>query len=442
MPMNEVEILRASLFHTPASDRSHEGLPSARLIAHEDGALAIQHGRILASGEYDSIHARWPEARARDWRGGFLLPGFVDTHTHYPQARIVGRLGRTLIDWLDEVALPEEARHQDVAYARATADHFVGALATHGTTTALVFGAHFAAATASLFEAASRAGLRVVSGLVMSDRRLRPELHQSTTDAYRDCSELIRCFHKKGRLLYAVTPRFALSASEAMMEVCQTLRREHADLRLQTHINESSSEVAECARLFPWARDYLAVYERYDLDGPFSVMAHNVHVTSSELERLAASRTSIAHCPASNLVLGSGVFPMQRHVHAGVHFALGTDVGAGTGFAVMKEALQAHLVQRVAPHGAVLDPARMLYLSTRAGAEALGLQDEIGDFSTGKAADFVYLRASRGSPLAAVLERAEAPVDRLTALFVHAGSEAVRQVRVEGAVVHQSGDES
>jgi len=292
--MNEVEILRASLFHTPASDRSHEGLPSARLIAHEDGALAIQHGRILASGEYDSIHARWPEARARDWRGGFLLPGFVDTHTHYPQARIVGRLGRTLIDWLDEVALPEEARHQDVAYARATADHFVGALATHGTTTALVFGAHFAAATASLFEAASRAGLRVVSGLVMSDRRLRPELHQSTTDAYRDCSELIRCFHKKGRLLYAVTPRFALSASEAMMEVCQTLRREHADLRLQTHINESSSEVAECARLFPWARDYLAVYERYDLDGPFSVMAHNVHVPSWSGSRLLEPRSPTA----------------------------------------------------------------------------------------------------------------------------------------------------
>jgi guanine deaminase len=438
--MTGLEILRASLYHTPAHASSSTGSPSARLVAHEDGALAVQHGRIVASGEYHTIRDRFPEARTTDWRGGFLLPGFVDTHTHFPQARIVGRLGRTLEEWLDEIALPEEARQQDVDYAHETARRFVSALVAHGTTTALVFGAHFAPATAALFQAAADSGLRMASGLVMSDRLLRPELHQSTTDAYKDSNELIRCFHKHGRLLYAVTPRFALSTSEAMLEVCQTLLREHTELRFQTHINESQAEVAECARRFPWARDYLAVYERYHLEGPMSVMAHNVHAKRSELERLAASRTSVAHCPASNLALGSGIFPMQRHADAGVRYALGTDVGAGTGFGILKEALQAHLVQRIAPEPMVLDAARLLYLSTLAGAEALGLAREIGDFSDGKAADFVYLRARNGSPLDTVLERAETPVARLTALFVHAGSEAVRHVRVEGTVVYSSGD--
>lgn len=439
--MSDLEILRASVFHTPAagsSRHSFQGLLNVRLVAHEDGGVAIQRGRVLASGDYDALLRQFPDAKTTDWRGGFLLPGFVDTHTHFPQAFIIGRLGLELGEWLELVALPEEARHHDVEYARRTARYFVSALAAHGTTTALVFGAHFAAATAALFQAAGEAGLRLVSGLVLSDRLLRPELHQSPSDAYEASTDLIRCFHKNGRLLYAVTPRFALSSSEAILEVCQTLLSETSDLRFQTHLNESVREIAECARLFPWASDYLAIYDRYGLNGPRSVMAHNVHPTRSELERLAASRTSIAHCPASNLALGSGIFPMKRHVDAGVHCALGTDVGAGIGFGMLKEALQAHLLQRILPEGLELDAARLLYLMTLAGAEALGLDQEIGDFSAGKAADIVYLRARRQSSLAHALEHAETPVDRLTALFVHGASDAVRQVRVDGVIVHSS----
>ena len=147
----------------------------------------------------------------------------------------------------------------DVAYATGVAQRFVRALAGHGTTTALVFGSHFAPATAALFDAATEAGLRVISGLVVSDRCLRPDLHRSPQDAYRDSTELIRLFHQRGRLLYAVTPRFALSASEAMLEMCQTLLGEHDGLRVQTHINESVAEIAEVSRLFPESGDYLAV---------------------------------------------------------------------------------------------------------------------------------------------------------------------------------------
>ena len=428
------ELLRAPLFHTPRNPFRQE----RALESHWDGGLLIRDGRIAASGDFETIRAANPAATITDLRGGFLLPGLIDTHVHFPQLRVLGRLGRSLLDWLEECALPEEARMADESYARQIASGFVHALASHGTTTALVFGAHFAPATAALFEAGAKSGLRIVSGMVLSDRKLRPELHQTPESAYRDSRELIRCFHRRGRLLYAVTPRFALSTSEAMLEVCQTLRQEHEGLRFQTHLNENSQEIAEVARFFPWASDYLAVYERYGLGGRGAVMAHNVHPAESEIERLAASETAVAHCPSSNAALGSGLFGLKRHVEAGVRVALGTDVGGGTGFGMLKEALQAYLLQRVAPKGALLDAGHMLYLATRAGAEALGLEQDIGDFQPGKAADIVYIKPPADTPLSAVLERTETPEQALSAIFTLAGAESIREVRVEGTIAYKS----
>ena len=420
-----MELLRATIFHTPAG----------ALACHEDGGLLTHGGRVVDCGDFDRVRAAHPQAAVTDWRGGFLMPGFVDAHVHFPQMRIIGALGRSLLDWLEHVALPEEARMADVAYAEDTARRFVHALASHGTTTALVFGAHFSSATAALFDAADAAGLRIISGLVVSDRLLRPELHHTPDDAHRESTGLIQRYHKRGRLLYAVTPRFAFSTTEPMLEVCQTLLNEHPDVRLQTHINENRNEVAELARLFPWAGDYLAVYEKYSLSGRRSVMAHNVHTTDSELERLAAAGTAIAHCPGSNAMLGSGCFPMRRHLSAGVKCALGTDVGGGIGFGMLKEGLHAYLMQRLSPDGVALDAGQLLHLATLAGADALGLGGEIGDFTAGKAADVVYLRPAAGSPLEAVVQRAESPEQALASLFTMAGAESVREVRVAGDIV-------
>jgi guanine deaminase len=429
------ELLRASLFHTPRNPFQEEHA----LESFSDGGLLIRDGRIAGCGDYAGLHAANRGVLVRDLRGGYLLPGLIDTHVHFPQIRVLGGLGHELLDWLEFVALPEEARMSDIACACDTARRFVHALATHGTTTALVFGSHFKAATAALFRAAGRSGLRIVSGQVVSDRALRPELRQSPADAYRDCTQLIREFHNCGRLLFAVTPRFAVSASEAMLEVCQTLLREHAGLRFQTHINENIREQREVARLFPWAEDYLAVYERFDLARPGAVMAHNVHTSDAELGRLAASGTSIAHCPCSNAMLGSGIFPLRRHVEAGVHFALGSDVGGGTGFGILKEALQAYALQRLTPDGMLLTPAHLLYLATRAGAQALQLEHETGDFGIGKSADYIYLRAPASSPLEAVLERAESPARVLSALFTLAGAETIADVRIGGEPVRDDG---
>jgi len=425
------EILRATFIHTPENS-FYEQKP---LAAHEDGGILIRDGRIADSGDFREVLARNPGVATVDMRGGFLLPGFVDTHTHFPQLRVLGSLGRSLLDWLEECALPEEARMADTAYAASIARQFVDSLLRHGTTTAMVFGAHFGAATAALFEAAESAGLRMAAGLVLSDRYLRPELHVDAETAYRESTALIRQFHQRGRQLYAVTPRFALSASEAILEVCQTLRREQAGLRFQTHLNESPAEIGEVVKRFPWASDYFGIYERFDLCGVGAVMAHDVHPRDAEIERLAATATTVAHCPSSNAALGSGIFPMARHLRAGVPIALGTDVGGGTGFGMLKEGLQAYLMQRVAPEGELMDGARLLYLATKAGAKALQLDEEIGDLAPGKSADLVYLRPRPETPLAAVLEAAKTPERMLEALFTLAGEESVQEVRIAGSVV-------
>jgi guanine deaminase len=431
----QAELFRATIFHTPENPFSPDIGDGDTLICHEDGGLLVRDGRVIGCGDYSPIRDANPAAATVDWRGGFILPGLVDAHVHFPQVRIIGAMGRTLLDWLEAVALPEEARMADTGYAAETARLFLRALASHGTTTALVFGAHFAGAMAELFEAANGSGLRIVSGLVLSDRLLRPELHVPPEQGYQQSTQLIERYHKHGRLRYAVTPRFAYSTSPAMLEVCQQLMTEHHDVRLQTHINENTAEVEELSRLFPWAADYLAVYERYQLSGGRSVMAHNVHATPSEIDRLAAAGTAVAHCPGSNASLGSGHFPLKRHVVAGVNCALGTDVGGGLGFGMLKEGLQAYLMQRLAPDPMLLDAARLLYMSTRAGALALGLETEIGDFRPGKAADFVYLRPPDGSVLDAAVRRADTAAQALASLFMLAGAETVREVRVDGDIV-------
>jgi len=414
------ELLRAALFHTP----SNLFLSSTALQAIADGGLLIANGRIEACGEYSALRRANPEATVRDLRGGVLLPGFIDTHVHYPQVRVIGGLGYTLLDWLHQHTLPEEARFADVAYAQTVADEFIHALLSHGTTTALVFGAHFAPATATLLETAARRGVRVISGLVLSDRNLLPSLHQTPDDAYEQSKLLLQRFPNN----YAVTPRFALSTTPQMLQVCAALMKEHPAAHFQTHINEHQREIDEVLRHFPAASDYLGVYEQYGLIGRRSVLAHNVHTSDSQLRRLAQQDASIAHCPASNAALGSGIFPMQQHLRAGVRFALGTDVGGGTGFGILKEGLQAYLMQRVTPDGVALKPSHLLYLATRAGAEALALEQATGDFTPGKSADYVYLRPPANSPLAAIIDNADSSDHVLAALFTLAGADCVAEV--------------
>jgi guanine deaminase len=420
-------IYAATVVDTPGDPFA--GDPAAALA--EDGALLVRDGVIRARGSLAALHAAHLDEPVTRLDGGLLVPGFVDAHVHYPQIRTIGGLGLPLLDWLEQCALPEEAKLADRAYARAVAAEFLDGLVASGTTSALVFGSHFAPAMDELFTAAADRGLNITSGLVLSDRILRPDLLNSPETALADSADLILRWHDQGRLRYAVTPRFSLSASDEMLDACAQLLGK--GVWFTSHINENLAEIAQVAGLFPGARHYLDTYCRHGLVTARSVFAHNVHPGDAELTMLAEHGASVAHCPTSNSALGSGLFPLRRHVEHGVHVALGSDVGAGAGLFLPKEALQAYFMQQLlGPAGLSLTPAHLLYLATRAGARALGLEDRIGDLAVGKDFDAVWLRPPEGSTLAVNLRHAHDTTDALARIFALATPADVAGVWVRG----------
>lgn len=430
--MAATTIIRARIAHTPRDPFTDDGA----LETFDDGAVAFADGTILATGSATEVLEQHADADVLDRRDCVLIPGMVDTHVHYPQIPVIGAMGLELLEWLALRTLPEEARMADLGHATKAAERFVRLLARNGTTSALVFGSHFPAAQHALFDAADAAGLRIASGLVISDRNLRPELEVSPDTAYETSKALATRWHGHGRLRYAVTPRFSVSATEAMLGVSRTLLDETPGALFTSHVNESVGEIEFVKELFPHARDYVGTYEDAGLLTPRSVLAHNVHVSDDELHRLAHAHTAVAHCPSSNAFLSSGIFPMGRHVEHGVSFGMGTDVGAGTGLSMLKEGLVAYHVQMVRDQGHMLGPAHLLYLATLAGARAIGLGDETGDLTPGKAADLVLLKPPPGGTLEAVLEEAPDWKAALGAIFTLAREECVEETRVAGEPVY------
>lgn len=423
-----------TLYRAQVLDVPRDPFSGGALRAESDCGLLVAGGVITERGAFAAVRARHRDEPVRDLRAGLLLPGLVDTHVHFPQLRAIGALGMPLLEWLERCALPEEARLAEAGYARAVAGEFVSALADAGTTTALVFGAHFAPAVEVLFEAAAARGLRVTSGLVVADRELRPDLHTTPRRALDEGRALALRWHGTGRTRYAVTPRFSLSCTDALLASCAALHEEIAGSLVTSHLNENLAEIERVRELFGCG--YLDSYDRHGLVGPRSVFAHNVHPADTELKLLAARGASVAHCPTSNATLGSGLFRLGRHLAYGVRVALGTDVGAGAGFCLFKEALQGYFIQRLSgADGVPLTAAHLLYLATGAGADALGLGGEVGDLSTGKQFDALWLSPPAGTALAVGLAHAKNPDDALSKVFALATPADVREVWVAGTRV-------
>jgi guanine deaminase len=425
-----------TLFRGTFIDTPQNPFTGGTLRVATDAALLVKDGMIVARGPYAELRSAHPAEPTVDLTGGVVLPGFVDTHVHFPQIRAVGGLGMPLLEWLDRYALPEEARMADVDYATGVAAEFVRGLAAAGTTSALVFGAHYTDAVDVLFTAASRVGLRITSGLVVSDRLLRPELLTTPARAYTESLALAERWHGIGRNRYAVTPRFSLSCTDDLLAACRTVLDEIPGSLFTSHVNENEAEIANVAELFDGS-DYVSTYDRHGLVNRRSVLAHNVHPTDVELKLLADGGAAIAHCPTSNAALGSGLFPLARHLQHGVRVALGSDVGAGTGFSLLKEGLQAYFVQRLlGEQGCPLTAAHLLHLATTAGAEAIGLDTEVGDLSVGKRFDAQLLRPADGSPLAVSVAHAEDAEEALARIFTLGTPADVHAVWIDGQLLH------
>jgi guanine deaminase len=421
-----------TLFRGTVLDTPDNPFTGGTLRAAVDAGLLVHEGVVTERGDFADLRSRHPDEDVVDLSGGLVLPGFVDTHVHFPQVRAIGGLGLPLLDWLEQCALPEEARLADIGYAESVAGEFVSGLAQAGTTTALVFGAHFASAVDALFTEAARVGLRVTSGLVVSDRLLRPELLTTPQRSYDEGKALADRWHGVGRSRYAVIPRFSLSCSNELLDSCRALLKDVDGSWFTSHINENTREIATVARLFDLSH-YLETYDQHDLIGRRSILAHNVHPTDQELKVLAARDASVSHCPTSNSALGSGLFPLTRHLAHGVRVALGSDVGAGTGFSLLKEALQAYFMQQLlSEQGFQLEPAHLLHLVTAAGADALGLADQVGDLSVGKRFDAQWLSPAPGTTFDVALRNASGLEDALAKAFTLGTTADVQRVWVDG----------
>lgn len=421
-------IYRATVIDTP-----DDPFAGGVLRCDQDAGLLVRQGQIVARGPFPDVRALHPHEEVRTLEGGMLIPGLVDTHVHYPQVRAIGGLGKPLLQWLEHTALPEEARLADSGHARTLAQEFIGSLLGVGTTSALVFGSHFPGAVDALFTEADHAGVRITTGLVVSDRLLRPDLLTTPESAYGESVSLAQRWHGRGRLRYAVTPRFSFSCSDAVLAACGAAFADIDGAFVTSHVNENPVEVSQVRQMFG-GTSYVGTYDAHGLLSRRSVLAHNVHPTDAELATLAARNATVAHCPTSNAALGSGLFPLRRHLDAGVRVAMGSDVGAGTGFNLLKEGLQAYFMQQLQPDGVPLTPAHLLHLVTTAGADALAL-DGVGHLGEGMAFDAVWVRPPPLSSLAINLRHAADPDEALAKVFALSTPADVERVWVGGVDV-------
>lgn len=425
---------RASILHFLDDPRDRLDAASYRYL--EDGLLIVEGGRVLALGPAPRLLARSRKAlRVTRYPGCLILPGFVDCHAHYPQTEMLASYGKRLLDWLQSYAYPAERRYGDMAYARRAARAFLREMLRNGATSSMVFGTVHAASAEAIFQEAERLNLRLVAGKVSMDRNVPFDLRDSPASAYHEGRALIRKWHGRGRLSYAVTPRFAPSCSERELLALSRLRKEFPDVHVHTHLSESREEVAWARRLFPGSRDYLGIYEKFGLTGPRSLFAHCIHLSDSEWRRLAASGSAAAFCPSSNLFLGSGLFDLSKAARHGAKVGLGTDIGAGTSFSLLRNLEAAYQISQL--RGRALTPLRAFYLATLGGARALGLDSHIGNFLGGKEADFTVLDP-RATPLLRLRARGKTTMlQRLFLLLCLGDDRCTRATYVMGRLAYR-----
>ena len=403
----------------------------------DDGGLWIRDGRIQAAGPWAALTAALPpgvgeSATVHDYRGHLVLPGFVDCHLHYPQAGVIASYGRQLLDWLNDYVFPAEARFADASEAERSAAFVVDRLLAHGTTTASVFATVHPHSVDAFFAAAEARGLRMLCGKVLMDRNCPPNLRDTAAGGMADSLRLIERWHGRGRLRYSLTPRFAPTSSPEQLRLCGELLASQPGLHLQTHLAENPCELDWVKQLFPTRGSYLDVYQHYGLAGPRSLHAHCIHLDAAERRSLAAGGAAAAFCPGSNLFLGSGFFNLDASREAGLRVGLATDIGAGTGFSLLRALAQAYEVGQAL--GAPLPALRGFYLATLGGARALYLDDCIGSFQPGREADFIALDWAATPELAWRMERCQTLAERLFALMMLGDERCVVATHVMGEV--------
>ncbi len=427
--LSSLKAYRGPIFHFL---KSPEGAcPSDSYEYFEDGILIVENGRILSVGDARELLPKTQGIKIQTYgKNCLILPGFIDAHIHFPQMGMIASYGKQLIEWLNQYTFPFEERFSDKEYAEKMADLFIQELLKNGTTTALVFCTAAKESVEALFEAALKRHMRVIAGRTLGDRNMPTSLLTPVQSFMEEEEALLNRWHKKKRLLYALTPRFAPTSTETLLKMVGDLLTQHPDVYLHTHLSENLDEVAWVKELFPWSSHYLDVYHRFGLVRPRSVFAHAIHISQEEINLLSRSKAAVCHCPTSNLFLGSGLFRWKNCKEASLLMAFGTDVGAGTSFsllATMNEGYKVAQLQKSSLH-----PLNAFYHATLGGAKALYLDSYIGNFETGKEADFIILDLAATGLMERRLQEAKNLCDRLFLLMMLGDDRSVKETYVMG----------
>lgn len=396
-----------------------------------DGLLLIEDGCIAACGPAgDLLQTLGPDVTVTAHPDALLLPGFVDTHLHYPQTDVIASSGRQLLDWLNDYVFPAERRFADAAHAAEVAEFFLDELLRNGTTTALVFGTVHKASVDVFFEAARARRLRMIAGKVLMDRHCPDFLRDTCESGERDSRALIERWHGTDRLHYAITPRFAPTSTPEQLASAGRLAREFPDVFIHSHVAENRDEIAWARELFPDARSYLDVYDRVGLLRDRAIYAHCIYLDDADRRRMAASGAAAAFSPTSNFFLGSGLFDLAATDACGMHYGLASDVGGGTSFSLLRTMDEAYKVAQL--KGQRLSALRAFYLATLGGAKILGLDHRIGSFQPGHEADFIVLDLAATPLLERRCRLASTLPETLMALLTLGDDRAIRQTFILG----------
>ena len=424
--------LRGEIVHF--TDDPHE-CGAGACVHFPDGLLVVRDGRVLDCGPAAELELWLPSnARRVDYSGKLILPGFIDTHIHCAQTEIIASHSEDLTEWLEKYAWPAESLYADPAVATAGAEFFCDQLLRHGTTTAMVFTTVHPTCTNALFEAAHARRMRMIAGKVLMDRNCPESLRDTRKRGDVQSRALIEKWHGRERLAYAITPRFAPTSTEEQMYRAGQLFTEVPGLYLQTHLAEQRAEVAWAMRLYPGARSYLDIYERFHQLGERSVFAHCIWLDDEDRRRMAIRGASMSFCPSSNLFLGSGLFDLGRARDFGLRVGLGSDVGAGTSLSMLQTLNEAYKVLRLSEQ--TLTPDAGFYLATLGGARALHLDAHIGNFLPGREADFIVLDPRCTPLIEARMSRATTLAERLFALMMLGDDRSVAATYILGEVAY------
>ncbi|MBA6379180.1 MULTISPECIES: guanine deaminase [unclassified Colwellia] len=397
----------------------------------EDGILLIENGKVKQLGTAKAMLADLEHSlEIQHIENGLIVPGFIDTHIHYPQTEMIGSYGEQLLQWLEDYTFPTEKKFADKAYASKISEFFLNQLLANGTTTALVFGTVHAESVNAFFEVALAKNLRMIAGKVMMDRNAPDYLLDTAQSSYQQSEQLIKDWHGKGRLQYAITPRFAPTSSDEQLSLAGQLLKEHPGVYMQTHLSENLKEIEWVKSLNPDCENYLDVYKKHQLLGSRSVFAHGIHLCDAEYSDLSQSNSALSFCPSSNLFLGSGLFKLDVAQQHNIKVGLGTDIGAGTSFSLLETLKDAYKTQQL--RGKKLDSLQSFYLATLGGARALDLEGTVGNFQVGCEADFIVLDYHATPLMKLRLEQCQSLAEKLFSFTILGDDRAVKATYIQG----------